>query len=365
MVETKERSKQPWSFPWGYGESFFIAFGLVIIGFLLELITNSSGISLPSWPFNAIVLVAFGVYILVTQKLWNKHPFVSWLSSTQAAISFICSLTSLILILGFVPQNIPEGSVAEKLGLNNIVGNWAFILSSLALLIILGFTIVRRLLPFNVKNIAFLFNHFGLWIILAAGFMGASDSQTLMLQVEEGQITSRSYDANGREYSAPFSIQLNDFVMEEYDPKLVMVRLRGNNIIDDETELIIIEPGTKTMVHNYEIEFVKYFDAALNNKGVVEESDKVGSTSAVFLKVRNTKTAFVKEAWVSCGSYMSAAINMELDNNYFIGMNPPTAKEFSSDITIFEDGKEPYNKIIEVNKPLKIQIGRASCRERV
>lgn len=355
MADMKGKKKKSWSFPWGYSESFSIAFGLVLIGLIIELITNSSGVDLPSWPYNAIILVVFATYMVITQKLWEKHPFVIWLSGTQASIAAICTVTTLILIMGFVPQNNPGDSFADKLGLTNIVGNWAFIFSSLLLLIILGFTIIRRLLPLSVKNVAFFLNHFGLWIILAAGFMGSSDSQTYMMRIEEGNKTHYAYDNKGKTFILPFSIQLNDFVIEEYDPKLVMVKVINNKVIEDETELITIKPGTKTIINNYEIEFVKYFVSALNYKGNIEESDKEGNAPAVFLRVKKNNSDFAKENWVSCGSYLSANLTMELDNNYFIGMNDPAPRKFSSDITIFEDGKKPYNKIIEVNKPMKIQ----------
>ncbi|MFC2119368.1 hypothetical protein ACFLSY_12075 [Bacteroidota bacterium] len=43
MESKKKEKRKIWDFPWSYKESFFIAFGIVAIGFIIELLTNSSG----------------------------------------------------------------------------------------------------------------------------------------------------------------------------------------------------------------------------------------------------------------------------------------------------------------------------------
>jgi len=343
-----------WDNPWGYNESFMVAFGLVFIGFIIELISGSSGISLPSWPFNIIILVAFGIYITIAQNYWGNDPVIKWLSSTQAAIASISIVTVLVLIMGFVPQTNPGNNLADKIGLTHIVHNWAFILASLFLLIVLGFTTVRRLLPISVKNFAFFLNHFGLWLILAAGFIGSSDSATLMMQVSEGQKSVQAFDENQKTYTLPFAIQLNDFIVDEYEPQLAFVKAINGKVLSDETEMFSIDPDNITDIKNYQIGVQQFLNSAYYSNDQFEQSEKEGSAPAVYLKIKDNNSDFVTEGWVSCGSYKLPYTSLELNNNYFIAMNDPAPRRFASNITVFENNKPAYDKTIEVNKPLKI-----------
>ncbi|MFC2129141.1 cytochrome c biogenesis protein ResB, partial [Bacteroidota bacterium] len=335
-------------------ESFFIAFGIVAIGFIIELLTNSSGGFGLHWPYNFIVLIAFLIYIAAVQSFWPKHPFVNWLSSTQAAIASICALTILILLMGFIPQNTSESIDSDGIGLTHIVKNWAFIFSSIMLLVVLGFTTFKRLTSFSIKNLAFFLNHFGLWLILAAGFMGSADSSTFMMQIDEGGKTAQAFNLSNNKYNMPFAIELNDFKMEEYAPKLVLYKIKGGKVDSDETELFSFEQGKKTIINNYEIEFDQYMNSAFYDSSGIVESDREGTAPAAFIIVTNTNSGFKTEDWVSCGSFMMPGLRINLDNDYHIAMNDPVAKKFSSDITVIETGKEPYNETIEVNKPFKI-----------
>lgn len=355
MTEFKRKERKMWDFPLGYKESFILAFGLVIIGFIIELISSSSGFILPSWPFNIIILVATGTYIAVTQNYWSDNPVIKWLSSTQAAIVSISIVTVLVLIMGFVPQTNPGNSLADKIGFTHIVHSWPFILSSLFLLIVLGFTTVRRILPFSVKNFAFFLNHFGLWLILAAGFIGSSDSSTLMMQVSEGQKSAQAYDKNQNSIVLPFAIQLNDFKIEEYEPQLVFVKAINGKIVNEETKMFSINSDNVTNIKNYEIGTGLYLKSAYYSNNQFEKSEEEGSAPAAYLKIKDNNSGFVTEGWVSCGSYKIPSTSLELNNNYFIAMNEPSPKKFTSEITVFERNKPAYDKTLEVNKPFKIQ----------
>ena len=96
-------NKQYWKFPWKFRESFIFSFWLLLVGFLLESITEGKGIVLPSWPFNFIIIISFITLIVFTYYL-IKHPAIRWLSSIPAAISAISVFTFLILLMGFIPQ---------------------------------------------------------------------------------------------------------------------------------------------------------------------------------------------------------------------------------------------------------------------
>ena len=46
-----------WENPWGYVESFFIGFGLMVTGFFLEVFGPTSNTFVLSYPYNLIFLL--------------------------------------------------------------------------------------------------------------------------------------------------------------------------------------------------------------------------------------------------------------------------------------------------------------------
>jgi hypothetical protein len=159
--------KLVWVFPWFYRESFLIAFGLLIIGFALELFSTGSGAEALHYPYN----VAFGIAFIATGSLvkyfFKKHPFVKWLASVPASLSAIALVFLMVVLLGLIPQDGTAGAMEEPafwvkaLGLTHITTSWPFILALLYLLATLLFAIFKRLYPITLKNVAFFINQAG------------------------------------------------------------------------------------------------------------------------------------------------------------------------------------------------------------
>ena len=54
-----------WENPWGYVESFFIGFGLMLTGFFLEVFVTSDTIFTLSYPYNVIFLAGYILLLFV------------------------------------------------------------------------------------------------------------------------------------------------------------------------------------------------------------------------------------------------------------------------------------------------------------
>ena len=66
------------------------------------------------------------------------------------------------------------------------------------LLFVLAFIIIARKPHFSLRYIAFQVNHIGLFLLLAAGIMGAADKQEYKTVLTEGYTTDQVYRINGR-----------------------------------------------------------------------------------------------------------------------------------------------------------------------
>ena len=144
---------------------FAILFSLaaVLLGFGLQLSIGSISKSWFSFPYNVVggaiyVLLATGSYFL-----WRKTNFILRFSSAPFAIVTVVTLGILTIGLGSInvkPQELT--GIWGKLGLDDLTKTWYFGLVFFLTLTNLWFSILKRSMVYQRKNIAFLLNHFGL-----------------------------------------------------------------------------------------------------------------------------------------------------------------------------------------------------------
>jgi hypothetical protein len=349
-----QNGKKLWQFPWSYRESFIISITFAIIGFIIEYFSNHAGVFTPPWPINLFIILAFLAYIFLVH-IFIKSPLVKWLSSVPAAISSVTIFTVLVLLLGFIPQDVPDSqSFASNIGLHHMSRSWAYFLSAFYMLTILGFTVVRRFWPINLKNMAFTLNHAGLWLVIAAASLGSGDMYRLNLEAKYGQLSNSAFDKKNRVYQVPFTIKLNKFDIEFYNPNLAIYDNKTEKLILDKAEkLETAKQGAVYNWHDWQFKIEKYFPWALKDSTSYKSVDTVmGSGPAGYITGVNKKTGKKVEGWVYGGSFLFGGKLVKLDENYSLVFTQQTAKKFSSNINIYHnDGKHEKNVVIEVNKP--------------
>jgi cytochrome c biogenesis factor len=353
-----QNGKKLWKHPWSYRESFIISITFALIGFIIEYFTNHTGVITPPFPINLIIILAFLVYIFLVQ-VFIKSPLVRWMSSVPAAISSVTIFTVLVLLLGFIPQEATsKHDFFTSIGLHHMSKSWAYFLSSFYMLTILGFTVVRRFLPLNLKNIAFTLNHAGLWLVIAAASLGSGDMYRLSLQAKYGELTNSAFDKKNRVYKVPFTIKLNKFDIEYYNPNLAIYNMKTDKLIMDKDEkLEVAEQGAKYNWGDWQFKVEKYYPLAVKEGNTYKAADSMmGSGPAGFVIGINTKTGASVKGWIFGGSFLFNGTFLKLDDHYALVFTQQTAKKFSSNINIYHnDGDHYKNVIIQVNKPYKLK----------
>lgn len=350
-----KKKRRFWEFPWGYKESFTIAFSVLFLGFMIEAGTGNKGIVLPHWPYNLIVIIAFIAYIILSYRM-VKTPFMKWLSSVPAAISAISVMTFLILLMGFIRQNDPDADgFIQSIGLTHVTRSWPYFLISLYLLIILGYSTVRRSWPLSIKNFAFFLNHGGLWILVVAASLGTADLWRLNMTLQENARVSRAFNNKGDSYKMPFALELIDFHIKEYVPNVGLVdKAQRKFVIDNETMLVEAEEGETAIFKNWEISFDKFLESARRDSTGYQSSQVKGSAPAVFLTARNLQTGETKTGWTTSGSYWMPAKYLDLSPRFAMAMSVPRPKEYSSDLRYISESGETEEFTIKVNQPKTI-----------
>ena len=354
--EQNKPKRKTWEHPWRYKESFLVVLELIFMGLIFEVLTGGKGAPLLKWPVNMVVGVVILLLLFIIYFRLKNRPMVKWLSSVPAAISAISFFALVTLLLGFIPQDDTDANRYLKLlGMTHMKNSWLMMISGLYFLTTLGLVALRRATPLRRKNLGFLLNHAGLWITIAAGYLGAGDLMRLNLTVLEDQAgTNQAVNKRDSEaYLLPFSVRLEDFNIEHYNPKLALLDGRTGSVVAEEGKAMpFIEKGLKTTLLNWDVEVLEYEPEAFRSGDQYVHGDSLGNAPAAYLRARNSISGQETEGWISSGSFRVMHEHMPLDNHYFVAMTIPEPEKFSSDIVI-KDGEEELPLTLEVNKPFK------------
>ncbi|MCF8457014.1 MAG: cytochrome c biogenesis protein ResB [Bacteroidales bacterium] len=360
--------KQIWQHPWSYIESYLIALGLLLAGFLIEFSTGAGTIEIPAWPGNGIILfICIGLLLLV-HFFFRRMHFVKWLSSVPAAISAISAFAFLVMLMAVFPQESQVGRTTSPFGFDHIVQSWPYMLVMLYFLSSLGLVTLKRFFPFTRRNLGFFINHAGLWIAIVAGSLGTSDMLRLTLTLQEGQANWLATDASGLEHELPFAIKLLDFSLEEYEAKIgILDNPKAELFMDENNHPFYASKGNTGNLLGRDVKVLDYLPTAGKVSDRYEPFLGFGAPPAAWVEIINQKNQESKIAWLSCGNFMHQPDYVKLDSNFSLIMIPPEPKRYRSEVFILSEEKGDTISI-EVNKPYQVagwKIYQLSYNERM
>ena len=352
---SKKEKRALWQFPWKYKESFLIALELLIIGFIIEVLNRGQGAESLQWPVNLIVLLFFVVILSATYYFFRKSSVVKWLSSVPASLSAISLLALLVLLLGFIPQDSPHPSgILHILGLTHVKTSWPLLMAEIYVLVTLGFVSFKRALPLKVKNVGFLLNHVGLWIIIVAATLGSGDLKRLSVNLYENKdFNQYAFDEQRKVYQLPVSMKLLDFTIDQYNPKLAVANSSTGKIIhEDGSGLVLIEDSLRTQLAGWKIGVVDYLPLAWPvNKSFIQK-DTVGATPAALVVAINPVSKDTVAGWIASGSFRLEPKYLALGSDKLLFLTKPEPRKFSSEIVIRSKDNQTDTVRIFVNKPV-------------
>ena len=343
-----------WENPWGYVESFFIGFGLMVTGFFLEVFVPKSNTFVLSYPYNLIFLLGYISVLFVLYKWFSNSQIIRWLTKVPASISSIVLVTILVMVMGIIPQVASENNIINNLGLNHITTNWAFILIIFQFLTCLGLISIKRILQFKWSNFGFILNHLGLFLALTAGILGTGDLQRLSINTYEGKPSWIATDAQKNQVELPFAFYLKDFLIEEYNPKLALVDNKTGSIAHNNGKnLYLVEKGETYYFNNFEVTINEFLPTSVRLGDRYHKVNELGSPPSAKVTVKNVENDSIQTAWISSGSFSQPFESLKISEQYSIVMTIPEVKKFSSDIDILTKEGERISTVLEVNKPFK------------
>ena len=350
---------QIWVRPWKYTESFIITINLLILGFAIEAISGGAGVKLPGFPVNIYFVVAFGALLAFLYVKFKAKPLIIWLSSVPAGIVAIIIYAVMVLLLGFIPQDMEQPNAFLKLsGLWHVKNSWPFLFIQLYFLIVLAMVTFRRAIPFKTKNIGFLLNHFGLWLTILAAGLSSSDLQRLSVNLYEKEKESNIGIAeNGDKYPLPFSLKLLDFDIIEYNPKIGIFDIgTGKFIMGSAQSMPFAGPNLETNLGDWHLQVVKYYPLALYKSGILQPTDSSSGYPAAQVLAKNNLTGDTVRGWISTGSVTLHPDYFHLKGKEYLMLELPAPKKFYSKLVVFNGSGASDTVQVAVNKSHSIGV---------
>jgi hypothetical protein len=201
--------------PWKLKEGFLIGGGIVFAGLMLQLSVGPVVWEAFAWPANGIVLAGFLVIIALIFLLRKKVYACQFVGTYQAAIPAMVYAVVLTIIMGLTRQQ------TDGTWLNDMLSFWPFVLVYVYIAVILGVITLKRLLVLprhgNMRNVAFLLNHLGLFVALTTATLGNADMQRMRMICSVDEPEWRALTLEGTVKEMPIAIELKKFIMETYD----------------------------------------------------------------------------------------------------------------------------------------------------
>ncbi len=375
LIMKHQTKRFMWQFPWGYKESIAFVLGLLFVGFLLQLSVGNFNYYLLHFPANVFVGIGYLLLIVGISSI-KKNPIVNWLSSVSLSVTLIAAFLILSLSMGLIPQvvridpdyhiHLQQASFGEisnyvlyKLGFKQVTESHPFVLIYGFLLLVLGLVIAKRFHRFKWSDYGFYLNHLGLWLFLFAAGLGAADRSRHVMYVEEGEFEWRVFDEQENMLELDIAIELHDFIMEEYSPKLAVINKYTGDVQPEQRPAYhqIDDKQPQAELADWEIRIDSYIHEAVRETDTTFQAiPMLGSMPAAKVSARNKHTHREVSGWVTCGSVNQYVMPLDLDSTYSLVMTKPEAKRFASEITVMAKNEniDPIHTVLEVNSPLRI-----------
>lgn len=338
-----------------FGQEALFCLLLLLAGFGIELLIPGWTIVLPQWPLNLIIFLLCIALIVSAAIVFRQNAAIKRLGGIPLGMCLIITLALLSIIGGVIPQGKGTGAPwMIRLGLNEIFSSATFALVVLIFLINLGLSLVWKCVPFRSQNLQFIFFHAGFWIVMATGFLGSADLQRVIIPLDEGTRTSTGYLSDTEQEKAlPFSLYLDDFLIEEYPPFLALYDPRKDQLDLDKLKSIQqVSIGMDFTFGDVAGRITELHSrAVMAPDGLPVVSDSSDAMSFAFLEGKYRGKAF--SGWVSTGNPHTKPSFIHLGDKLLVMMSG-NAKQFSSRVMITDEGGRTRDAVINVNAPVSV-----------
>ncbi len=350
-----------WQKPWAYKEGIAIGAGLLLIGALLQYTVGYIRWSVLAYPANVVTAIVYVVLLMGMHKLSSRVYAFRWLGGITSSISALAWTAGVTILMGLTRQHAPGTPPTDSWGFTQLIAAWFFVLPYLWLMTALGLALLRGLFPLRWRRVPFALNHLGLFVAMLGATLGSADMLRLRMTVRMGQAEWRATDDRGKIHELPLAIELRQFTIDEYPPKLMLIDNKtGKTLPDKQPVHLSLEAGVRQgdLLH-WHIEILEDIPMAATffTKDSVRYTrfESMGATYAIYAKATDKRNGRMVEGWVSCGSFAFPHKAQRLDEKVSLVMPAREPQRFASSVDVYTQTGISDTATIEVNKPLELE----------
>lgn len=347
-----------WSKPWSMKEGFAIGLGLLVTGLVLQISMGPVEWGLLSWPANIIILAVFVVGAILLYALRSKAYALRFLATMHCAVPALVLTSALTIVMGLARQ-VPDGQpAADWLGITRMLSFWPFVLLYVYVAVILSQVTLMQLLHFKWRKLPSVVSHLGLLITLLTATLGSADMQRLTMTLNKETPEWRAVDSStGAMKELNVAIQLKDFTIDEYPPKLMFYdEVSGVLLPEGNPDVLLIDDefnggnlqGWQVVVNQVIDEAQPIMTA---DSTYYEEWHQSGAVTALHVTASLPDGSRSVSGWITSGSYMFPYQLLNVTQHQYIIMAEREPQRYRSEVEILtESGKQVETEIL-VNKP--------------
>lgn len=344
-----------WNWPWKFKQNNLIFLSLVIVGFSIEYFSGKAGVKAPAFPLNFYGLVGFTIFSTVLFYLPFSQRYIRWTLSFQFVITAVTWMGLLSVLSGFLPQGQSALPLFfEKIALSSVTSSVPYVILIVLICQSLIFACLKKLSAFSFYQIPFLLNHLGLYIIFTTALLGSGDLIRLKMDLNKGQPEWRGYQHQfGKKVELPFALRLENFEMDVYPPKLLVVNRKNGGILKD---FLIFPEGKNDFLKelklkDWDIRFEQFYSDAFQVDDHFVPVKHVGTAPAMKLEVTDKVHQTKVSGWIGSGSYIFPAKVLNVSDEFAVALANPQPKEYRSRVSFFTPDGRKGEFLLRVNQP--------------
>ena len=342
-------------------EGFAISIGMMVTGLLLQFNMGAVEWSLLSWPANFVVLVAFVLGAIMLYAVRSKVYALKFLATMYCAVPALVITSALTIIMGLTRQVADGQPAADWLGITRMLSFWPFVLLYVYVAVILSQVTIMQLFHFKWRKLPSLVSHLGLLITFLTATLGSADMQRLTMTVNKEAPEWRAVDSStGAMKELNVAIQLKDFTIDEYPPKLMFYdEVSGVLLPEGNPDVLLIDDDFNGgNLQGWQVEVNQVIDEAqpvmTADSTYYTEWHQSGAVTALHVTASLPDGSRSVSGWITSGSYMFPYQLLNVTQHQSIVMAEREPQRYLSKVEILtENGKQVETEIL-VNKPYSI-----------
>ena len=342
-------------------EGFAIGLGLLVTGLVLQISMGPVEWGLLSWPANIIILAVFVVGAILLYALRSKAYALRFLATMHCAVPALVLTSALTIIMGLTRQ-VPDGQpAADWLGITRMLSFWPFVLLYVYVAVILSQVTLMQLLHFKWRKLPSVVSHLGLLITLLTATLGSADMQRLTMTVNKETPEWRAVDSStGAMKELNVAIQLKDFAIDEYPPKLMFYdEVSGVLLPEGNPDVLLIDDEFNGgNLQGWQVVVNQVIDDAqpimTADSTYYEEWHQSGAVTALHVTASLPDGSRSVSGWITSGSYMFPYQLLNVTQHQYIIMAEREPQRYLSRVEIVTESGKHEEADILVNQPYSI-----------